>query len=268
MKIFINDKEKIVSSTCTLFEAKNLFKTDADVVIVNGFPTLEDIVLNENDRVTLIKKGEIPKEDELESLLISRHTLGVYEKFKKGRVAIVGLGGLGSSVAISLARSGVGTLLLVDYDVVEPSNLNRQHYFIKQIGKYKTEALEEIINEINPFIKVIKKTCYLNNDNMIEILGDFPIVVEAFDDPKCKANLANYILTKDREKYLISASGMAGNYSCNSIKTTKLKNKFYIVGDRVSECKEGQGLMAPRVSATASHQSNMVLRLLLDEEEV
>lgn len=268
MKIFINENKKIVNSTCTLFDAKDLFKKDADILIINGFPVQENKILNENDRITLIKKGEIPKEDELESLLISRHTLGVYEKFKKGKVAIAGLGGLGSSVAISLARSGVGTLLLIDYDVVEPSNLNRQCYFIKQIGKYKTDALEEVIREINPFIKVIKKTCYLDQYNMMEILDDFSIIVEAFDDPKCKATLANYILTRDREKYLISASGMAGCFSCNSIKTEKLRSRFYICGDKVSECKEGSGLMAPRVGVTANHEANMVLRLLLNEEEV
>ena len=81
------------------------FKPGADLFILNGYT---------------------PTAEEMESLLVARHTPGVHEIVKKATVGIMGLGGLGSVVAGGLARIGVGKLILADFDVVEPSNLNRQ----------------------------------------------------------------------------------------------------------------------------------------------
>ena len=106
MKIYINEAEKEVCKI-SAFEIRNEYKSDADIVIVNGFPIKEDLELNEGDKITLIKRGEIPKKEELEYLMVSRHTPKFYEKLKKGRVAIAGAGGLGSNVALSLARVGL-----------------------------------------------------------------------------------------------------------------------------------------------------------------
>ncbi len=263
MKIFVNEIEKEVEDNISVFKIKDIFNRCSDVVVVNGFPIKEDKILKENDKVTLIEKGKKPSMNELESLMIARHTPKVHEKLKRGRVAILGLGGLGSNIAISLSRIGVGKLILVDYDVVEPSNLNRQQYFIDDIGKYKTEVMKEYIDKINPFIESEILNAYITKENM-NLLDEVDIVIEAFDDPVCKAEISNFILLHMRDKYLIASSGMAGYYDSNIITTKKIREKFYICGDFVNEAKEGEGLMAPRVAICANHMANLASKILID----
>lgn len=268
LQIFLNEKSIVVDKDITAFSVKRDFKPNADIVIHNGFIINEDILLKENDRVTLIKKGEIPSEKELEALMISRHTPGVHEKIKKARVGIAGLGGLGSNIVVSLARIGIGYLRLVDFDVVEPSNLNRQQYFIKHLGMKKTEAIKHLISQINPFVKIETKNVYIDKTNIEELFNDVDIIVEAFDHPKSKAELINTVLKKMPEKKVVAASGMAGYFSNNTIVTKKIRDNFYLVGDGVSEAKPGCGLMAPRVSIAANHQANTVLRIIMGEKDV
>ncbi|RKD30634.1 thiamine biosynthesis protein ThiF [Thermohalobacter berrensis] len=268
MKIFLNERPLDVKDGTTAFEIKNKFKRDADIVVLNGFIISEDTVLKQNDKLTLIKRGEIPSKDELEALMIARHTPGVHEKVKKAKVGIAGLGGLGSNVAISLARIGVGKLLLVDFDIVEPSNLNRQQYFVKHIGMAKTDAMKELISLINPFIKVETEKVYIDENNIEDIFDDVDIIVEAFDNPKAKATLINTVLKRMPNKTIVAASGVAGYFSNNAIVTKKIRENFYLIGDEVSEAKPGCGLMAPRVSIAANHQANTVLRIIMGEREV
>ncbi len=268
MKIFLNEKSFFVNEMATAFGVRDFTKKDADIVILNGLILKENVKLKENDRLTLIKRGEIPSQEELEGLLIARHTPGVHEKVKNAYVGIAGLGGLGSNVAISLARLGIGKLLLVDFDVVEPSNLNRQQYFIKHIGMKKTDALKDILYQINPFVEVTTKNLYLDEKNIKDCFKDVDIVVEAFDDPKCKANLVNTILSKLPDKYMVAASGIAGYFSNNTIQTKRIMNHLYLVGDEISEARPGCGLMAPRVAIAANHQANTVLRIILGEKEI
>lgn len=264
MKIFINEIKIETEEETYVSKIKAKFKNDADVVILNGFPINEDKKLIENDKLILIKKGEVPKYEELENLMVARHTPNVHEKLKCGSVAVLGLGGLGSNIAIYLARIGVGNLTLADFDIVEPSNLNRQQYFIKDIGKYKTEALQNQIKDINPFIKVDTVNEFIDETN-INKFEEVDIIIEAFDNPKYKASIANNILTKMRDKYLISSSGMAGYYDSNIIQTKKIRERFYICGDGVSEAKEGDGLMAPRVSICAGHMANLSTQILIEK---
>ena len=200
--------------------------------------------------------------------MVSRHTPLVYEALKKGRVAIAGVGGLGSNVAMSLARVGVGYIKIIDFDVVEPSNLNRQQYFIDQIGMKKVDALKENIKRINPFIKLVTVDENITKGNVDKIFKDVDIIVEAFDNPINKAMLVNEVLTKFKDKKVVAASGMAGFYSNNLIESKKINGRFYICGDFVNEARVGEGLMAPRVGIVANHEANMVVRLLLNEEEV
>ncbi|MCC5912426.1 MAG: sulfur carrier protein ThiS adenylyltransferase ThiF [Clostridiaceae bacterium] len=268
MQIFLNEKAFSVEEGETTFAIRDNVKPDADIVVLNGFIIKEDTSLKEGDKMTLIKRGETPTNDELEGLLVARHTPGVHEKVKKATVGIAGLGGLGSNIAISLARIGIGKLILIDFDVVEPSNLNRQQYFVKHIGMLKTEALREILRDINPFVKVETRNVYLDGSNIEESFKEVDIIVEAFDNPKCKAELVNTVLHKLPEKPIVAASGMAGYFSNNMIATKKIKDKFYLVGDGISEAKPGCGLMAPRVAIAANHQANTVLRLIVGEEEV
>jgi sulfur carrier protein ThiS adenylyltransferase len=153
IRLKINEKEVIVSSEKTLWQLKDEVQPTADVVIYNGFPVTSDRLLEEGDEIVLIKKGEVPSSEEFECLMMSRHTPGVHRKIRESVVGIAGVGGLGSAVAIALARIGIGTLILVDFDVVEPSNLNRQQYFVDQIGLLKVEALRDNLSKINPLCK-------------------------------------------------------------------------------------------------------------------
>lgn len=264
MKIFINEKQCDVEEKITLFQVRDNIKPDADVLVINGWISKVDKALKEEDKINLIKKGEVPSKEELEHLLVARHTPGVHEKVKQSKVGIAGLGGLGSNVAISLARLGIGELVLVDFDVVEPSNLNRQQYYIRHIGMKKTEAIKELLTEINPFVKVKVVNTYLDETNIEQIFEDVDIVVEAFDNPVSKATIVNTIISKT-EKTIVAASGMAGSFSSNTIQTKKMNNRFYLIGDGVAEAKEGQGLMAPRVAIAANHQANTVLRIIVSE---
>ena len=189
------------------------------------------------------------------------------EKLQNARVCILGVGGLGSNIAEILARSSVGNLHIVDFDEVEASNLNRQAYFLEDIGKKKTEAIKNKIEKINPFVKVDIENIKVTQENIGRIIEKEKIVVEAFDDAKTKAMAVNEILENYSEKIVISGSGMAGLEDANSIKTKKLMKNLYICGDGYTDYEEFSGIMAPRVMICAAHQANAVLRIILGIEE-
>ena len=249
INIYVNELKINIDKNAYISDVKGKYKNDADVVILNGFPINSNIKLNENDKVTLIKKGEIPKEDELEFLMMARHTPGVFERLKKAKVAIVGCGGLGSNIAISLARVGIGDIVICDFDIVEPSNLNRQQYFVKDIGKFKVDALKEILLKINPFINVKTNNVFIDKDNIEYLFKDRDIIIDV-------------VLTKMPDKYLIMGSGMAGYFDSNIIRTRSINEKFFVCGDFINEAKMGSGLMAPRVGIVANHMANEAVRIL------
>ncbi len=266
MKIILNGRQEEIQETTLQSLAK--VRCQGAVTIYNGFQTDQDLLLHEGDHVALIQKGVMPSQDELEALMSARHTPGVFEKVKKARVAVAGLGGLGSNIAVQLARTGVGHLHLVDFDVVEPSNLNRQMYLVSHLGRYKTEALAEEISQINPYIQVKIDTLRVTEDNAMDLFSSEDIVCEAFDNPVAKAMLINTLLEKWPKGRIVAASGMAGYESSNTIVTRRAGSRLYLCGDGVSEAKPGMGLMAPRVSICAGHQANMVLRLIVGEYEI
>lgn len=207
-----------------------------------------------------MKKEYSPSE--LESLCLARNSKGVSERVKTAKVTICGLGGLGSNLAIALARVGVRNLRLIDFDRVEPSNLNRQHYFIKHLDMLKSEALASQIYDINPLIKIGSLSIKLTSENIESILKDDTIICECFDTPNDKAMLLNH-MAKFEDKFIVCTSGMAGFGSSNLIQTKKFADNIYICGDFKSLAVDG--LMAPRVIITAMHQANMVLRIILGE---
>ncbi len=267
MKIYLNEKQIEVNES-TLFEVKEKFFKNADIMIYNGFPVKEDLLLKEEDHLFFITRGELPSKEVFEDALVSRHTPGVHKRVKNAKVAIAGLGGLGSNIAIMLARIGVGYLKLIDFDVVEPSNLNRQQYFIHQLGMKKTEAIKMILKDVNPFIKVEVVDCYVKAEDVSSLFENVDIVVEAFDAAENKAMLINEVLSTFPDKYMVAASGLAGYYSNNTIQTKRITDKFYLVGDDTSEAKPGSGLMAPRATLAASHQANTVLRIIMEAYDI
>ena len=188
------------------------------------------------------------------------------EKLENAHVAIAGLGGLGSNIAVMLARSGVGHLLLVDFDVVDVTNLNRQAYGISQVGKEKTQALKELLCEINPYLEYECKCVRVTPENVKELFTGYPIVCEAFDKAEQKAMLVQELLTQFSETVVISGNGMAGFGDANEIQTKKMMHRLYVCGDQKTDIAEGIGLMAPRVAICAAHQANKVLQIILEEE--
>ena len=208
---------------------------------------------------------KIPTREEMIETLEKRHGKELQSKFSRAAVAICGLGGLGSNIAISLARAGVGRLILIDFDQVDISNLHRQQYAAAQIGMYKTDALSENLKAISPYTELATHTVRVTEDNLTELLCCADIVCEAFDQPEAKAMLVNGVLEKLPDKYLVAASGMAGISSANSIKTRRITKKFYLCGDEVSDVADNIGLVAPRVMLCAAHQAHMVLRIIAGE---
>jgi sulfur carrier protein ThiS adenylyltransferase len=266
MRIHVNEKAVEVAADSSLAAIRAEFKPTADLIIVNGYPVDERHPLVAGDRVVLISRGAIPSAAELETLLVARHTPGVHARVKQARVGIAGVGGLGSAIAVALTRLGIGELIIADFDVVEPSNLNRQQYFVDQLGMPKVAALAENLRRINPYVSVITHTLRLTRENIPGLFAEVDVMVEAFDAAAQKALLVESFLTMVPGRPLVAASGMAGFGPSNTILTRRAGTYLYLVGDEVTAAAPGSGLMAPRVGIAAHHQANCVLRLLLGED--
>lgn len=201
--------------------------------------------------------------EELNRAFDSRFPPEVKDKLSAARVAIAGLGGLGSNIALMLARTGIGKLLLVDFDTVDTTNLNRQAYGISQLGKAKTEAMLELIAEINPFLEVEVRQIRVTPENAVGLFGEYPILCEAFDQPEQKAMLISTVLSQCPNTIIVSGNGMAGYGDSNAITTRRRMERLYVCGDGTTDICSGIGLMAPRVSICAGHQANKVIQLIL-----
>ena len=210
----------------------------------------------------------IPSQTEWTDALIARHGIELHSRFSAATVAVCGLGGLGSNIAVALARAGIGKQLLIDFDRVDITNLHRQQYKADQIGRDKTEALAENLSEIAPYTEVEPVTVKITEENLTDLLKDADIVCEAFDRAEAKAMLVNGVLEKLPGCYLVAASGMAGMGTPNAIKTRKIMKRFYLCGDEVSDATDTIGLVAPRVMLCAAQQAQTVLRILAGEFEV
>jgi len=262
MKIKLNERPVEIEEGLTLFQLRDQLKPGADVLIFNGAAVSDDLVLSDGDSVNLIQRGIVPPAEELEALMVARHTPGVHEKIRKAAVGIAGLGGLGSAIAVALARIGIGKLVLADFDVVEPSNLNRQQYFIDQLGLPKSEALKANLKRINPYVSYEAHCVRITPDNVMELFGDVDVMVEAFDRADQKAMLMQCF----RGRPLVAASGLAGYGPGDTIGVRKMGKSVYVIGDLETGAAPGCGLMAPRVGIAAHMQANLVLRILLGEE--
>ena len=177
----------------------------------------------------------IPSRELMREALNIRHGEDLQNKISAARVAVCGLGGLGSNIAIALARAGVGHLHLIDFDRVDLTNLNRQQYAVGQLGP--------------------------------DLLKAEDYICEAFDRAEAKAMLVSGVLEHFPEKYLVAGSGLAGLGSANTIQTRRVSQRFYLCGDGTSDSSVGLGLVASRVLGCAAHEANMILRLIAGETE-
>ena len=209
----------------------------------------------------------IPSREVMREALNIRHGEDLQNKISAARVAVCGLGGLGSNIAIALARAGVGHLHLIDFDRVDLTNLNRQQYAVGQLGQYKTDALRETLSLVSPYCDVTCDTIQVTEENLPDLLKTEDYICEAFDRAEAKALLVSGVLEHFPEKYLVAGSGLAGLGSANTIQTRRISKRFYLCGDGTSDSSVGLGLVASRVLVCAAHEANMILRLIAGETE-
>jgi sulfur carrier protein ThiS adenylyltransferase len=261
----VNETEYTVDSGIKAFHVKEEFKPDADIIIQNGHIVKPESVVDDGDVLYLITRGEKPSEEEMEYLLYARHTPKVAEKLKECKMAVCGLGGLGSNIALSLARMGVGKLLLIDFDVIIPSNINRQQYYIDQIGKKKTEATLENLKRVNPYIEYEIVDTFIDESNVGDLFHGCDVIIEAFDNAQSKAMLIMKASGFYPESLIVGASGVAGLGCFEKFRIVKAGKNVKLIGDFVSEAKVGQGLMATRVGIAANIQANIAVRHVLSD---
>ena len=192
--------------------------------------------------------------------------MSIYSILGEKTVGIAGAGGLGSNIATLLTRMKVGHLVIVDYDVVEAVNLNRQNYALDQVNQKKVKACKDVLRQINKTIQIDTHDLKLTPQNIKEVFKDVDIIIEAFDLPEEKVMLTEFVLKHMPEKILIGASGIAGYESNNTITTRRVNDRFYLVGD--SKSKAELGMYGPRVNIVAAMQANTAIRVLMGEMNV
>ncbi len=266
--VWVNERACQVPRHSRVGAVRDRFQPGADVLVRNGCACHPEATVMPEDRIVLIRRGEMPSAHALEDLMAARHTPGVHRRVKQGVVAVAGLGGLGSTVAVALARVGVGTLILADHDVVEPSNLNRQQYVVTDIGRPKTEAMVDLLHRINPYLTYRPHAVMLCPDNIPHLFRAAQVVVECLDDPAQKAMLVESVGASLPNAYIVAASGVAGFGDGNRIQTRRLGTRLFVSGDLETGAKPGCGLMAPRVGIAACHQADLALSLLVDPGHV
>ncbi len=186
------------------------------------------------------------------------------EKLGRAVVGIAGLGGLGSNVAVALARTSVGKLIIADFDKVEESNLNRQQYFVDQLGRAKVEAMTENLRRINPNVEIEGHQVRLTSDNVSKIFEDADVIAECFDKAEEKQMIVETVLSKMPDVIVVSASGLAGYGNSNAIQTKRVSKRFILVGDGKSGIDSVKILTAARVGIAACHQANAIVEVLMN----
>ena len=192
----------------------------------------------------------------------AKHNSKILSVISKKKIGIIGAGGIGSNAAVSLARAGVGHLVIADFDIIQPSNLNRQYYFLDQIEKPKVFALEKNLKKINPFISYRMINSKINELNLAEFFFDVDLLIEAVDRADQKKMILESWIELYPNKPIVMASGIAGIGGNNMLHTRKIDN-IYICGDEKTESDESNLPYAPKVAMVAAMQANLALEILL-----
>lgn len=179
------------------------------------------------------------------------------------RVGIAGAGGLGSNVAAHLVRSGIRRLVIVDFDVVAPSNLNRQFFFIDQVGMQKVRALEINLKRINPDLDIQSWDIRLDAGNVRQVFEHCHVIVEALDGARDKKMMADTFMADPR--LLVCASGVGGWGDSDRIRTRQVREAFYLIGDGESEVSDTMPPTAAIVGLAAAKQADVVVERILKE---
>ena len=188
---------------------------------------------------------------------------GGMDRVQSTKVGIAGAGGLGSNCAMNLVRCGFKKFVIADFDKVEYSNLDRQFYFLSQVGDVKVEALKVNLMKINPTLEIETFHVMITSENIKNIFGSCAVVVEAFDGAENKKMLVEVF--SGTEKFVVSASGICGIGGSDTVKTRKIGENLVIIGDQISDV----GLVppfSPRVNLAAAKQADAVLEYVLGRD--
>jgi len=198
-------------------------------------------------------------------MIFERNVPGSTKILQKATIGIAGCGGLGSNAAVSLVRAGIGRLVIADFDQVELSNLNRQHYFQSDIGRPKVDALADHLKAINPGIKLDIYHEKLNTENVPAIFGKTDILLEAFDKAESKLWLVETWVTHFPDRPMVIGNGLSGVGGTNQMHV-KQDGNLYFCGDGKTELD--LGLCSAKVSIAANMEANVVISLILGLEDV
>jgi len=207
-----------------------------------------------------------PYRSDYETARVLKHGKDVNDVLKGSTVGVAGLGGLGSNIAMMLARAGVGKLVIADFDNVDISNITRQNYYYRHLGMKKTDATAELISMMDPNIDIEIHFVKLDPDNVEEIFKKCDIVCEALDNPTEKAMLINNLLIKCQDLTVVSGSGMAGYGKSNDIRTEQAMKRLYVCGDGIDMEFWGSVMMSPRVNICSGHMANTVIAILMKKK--
>lgn len=216
----------------------------------------------------MIKEKESPKVlgYELRKAQEEKEGKRVVDALSSSTVAICGLGGLGSNIAMMLSRAGVGRLILIDFDTVNITNLHRQFYKTSQFGMKKAWALSDNLEEIAPLTRLELHDEKISPDRIKELLTDADVICEAFDNAEQKAMLVGAVLEMFPDTDLVAASGMAGSGDANDITTRQIAEHFYLCGDCHTDVGEADSLLPSRVMVCAAHQAHKIIQLLIHKK--
>lgn len=265
MHITLNGQTLDVPTGASALDVLSKYNLQATSLhLLNGFSFQDNPCLQDGDTLIARSVTEAPDEAAYDAIWEARYGQHIYQILKHSRVAICGVGGLGSHIAMSLTRLGIGELTIIDKDIVDITNLGRQAYELSDLGKPKVIALKALLHRINPFVKVTAIHDTIDAHNYDDYLIGVPYILEAFDAPENKAALTEYVITHYPNATLIGASGVSGYDEPNTVKTKQILPQYYQTGDGHSE--SSLGLLAPRVMLCAAHQATMFLHLLLTKE--
>lgn len=186
------------------------------------------------------------------------------EKIRKVKIAIAGAGGLGSNCASFLVRSGFVNFVIADFDIVAPSNLNRQFFFESQSGMRKIDALYENLTRINSSVIIEGHCVRVDRSNALEIFGSCDAVVEAFDLPESKALIVEKAVGAGI--FTVCASGIGGIGSSDEVIIRRVNEFLVMVGDSKRQIGDGINPYAPRVAVAAAKQADVILEYVLTRE--
>lgn len=262
MHITVNGTRTATAARTTA-ELRQAWAPECDGTIVDGYQLTDDVPLQEGMTVVFWQRNRMPSAAALETIRSARDSPAVHDRLREARVGIAGLGGIGSNLAAALVRAGVGTLVLADFDAVDPTNLNRQNYTVSDIGRPKTDATAAHLREIDPTVRLELHQLRLGAANIPTVFAGCEVVCEAFDREDQKALLVETVLAACPRTEIVASSGLAGWSDANLIRTAQPFARLTVCGDGVSAARPGCGLMAPRVMVCAGHMANAVIQRLM-----